>query len=173
MKKTIIAIGVVTILILTAVLIIRFSSPEDTWICQNGQWVKHGNPDLPKPNSACPLSNNSKNEVNQKTDKIIIEGPSPNEIITSPLVVKGQAVGNWFFEATFPLILKDENDNLIAQSYATAKGEWMTENFVPFEGIITFEKPQGGEKGILIFKKDNPSDLPQYDEELAIPVFFK
>lgn len=26
---------------------------EDNWLCQNGQWIKHGNPSLPQPNTAC------------------------------------------------------------------------------------------------------------------------
>jgi len=30
-----------------------FGGPEDTWICQNNQWVKHGNPDFPKPLRRC------------------------------------------------------------------------------------------------------------------------
>jgi hypothetical protein len=27
--------------------------PEDSWICQNGQWIKHGNPSAPSPTSQC------------------------------------------------------------------------------------------------------------------------
>lgn len=26
---------------------------EDTWLCQNGQWVKHGQPSAPQPTSQC------------------------------------------------------------------------------------------------------------------------
>jgi len=26
---------------------------EDTWICVDGQWVKHGVPRAPKPNTKC------------------------------------------------------------------------------------------------------------------------
>lgn len=30
-----------------------FSGDEDTWLCQNGQWVRHGNPSSPMPVSEC------------------------------------------------------------------------------------------------------------------------
>ncbi|MCL5009027.1 MAG: DUF2178 domain-containing protein [Patescibacteria group bacterium] len=32
---------------------LRLFSGEDTWLCQNGQWVKHGNPAAPAPSRAC------------------------------------------------------------------------------------------------------------------------
>src|SRR3990167_3722289 len=74
-------------------------------------------------------------------DLIEITSPQPNEEITSPLVVRGQARGNWYFEATFPIVLVDWDGRIIAESFAQAQGEWMTENFVPFRGVIDFEMP--------------------------------
>lgn len=52
MKKLLI---ISTLLIIVAVLAVRFilGGNEDTWICQNGEWVKHGNPDFPKPETVC------------------------------------------------------------------------------------------------------------------------
>lgn len=112
-----------------------------------------------------------------KENLIRVTVPRLNQMIASPLVVRGEARGNWFFEATFPVILTDWDGRIIAQSYAQAEGEWMTENFVPFEGKIEFENPENiGEfsrRGALIFKKDNPSGLPQYDDALEIPVRFR
>ena len=32
---------------------LRLLSGEDDWICQNGQWVKHGNPSFPAPTIEC------------------------------------------------------------------------------------------------------------------------
>ncbi len=37
----------------TAVFTVRFFSGEDDWICQNGQWVKHGSPNFEAPKSVC------------------------------------------------------------------------------------------------------------------------
>ena len=54
-KKKIIA-GIV-ILIATIWLGIRFilGGPEDNWVCQEGQWKKHGQPALPQPTGACTM----------------------------------------------------------------------------------------------------------------------
>ena len=49
----------------------------------------------------------------------------------------------------------------------------MTDKFVPFKGIIDFEKPAAGERGILVFKKDNPTGRSEHDDSLELPVYFK
>lgn len=52
--KNKIYIGLVIIVVfLAALFIARFSSPEDTWLCVNGQWVKHGTPSSPAPTTGC------------------------------------------------------------------------------------------------------------------------
>lgn len=33
---------------------VRLTSSEDTWICDNGQWVPHGIPSAPMPTTGCP-----------------------------------------------------------------------------------------------------------------------
>jgi len=46
----------VTVLFLVVALIatLRLFSGEDAWICENGTWIKHGNPDGPPPRRPCP-----------------------------------------------------------------------------------------------------------------------
>jgi len=109
----------------------------------------------------------------EKINLIRAEVPRPNDKISSPLEIKGEARGTWFFEASFPIRLLDENGNEITinPAYAQAQGDWMTENFVPFKATIEFETPTT-KKGTLILKKDNPSGLPQNADELRIPVSF-
>ncbi|BCX15766.1 MAG: hypothetical protein KatS3mg097_658 [Candidatus Parcubacteria bacterium] len=115
-----------------------------------------------------------------KNDQIEIFSPKPNEKIKSPLKITGQARGNWFFEATFPIVLTDWNGKIIAESYAQAKGEWMTTDFVPFEAILNFEttvfsdtlENHFSRRGYLILQKNNPSGLPEHDNTLKIPVIF-
>ncbi|MCX6737472.1 MAG: hypothetical protein NTX26_01895 [Candidatus Parcubacteria bacterium] len=57
MKKYSVYLMIVLGFIIVAVLglfLLRFlSGPEDLWICQEGNWVKHGNPNGPKPWIAC------------------------------------------------------------------------------------------------------------------------
>jgi spore germination protein GerM len=53
MKKTILTILAVAVVIGAVVLGMRFLSGEDDWICDNGEWVKHGNPSAAKPTEPC------------------------------------------------------------------------------------------------------------------------
>lgn len=105
-------------------------------------------------------------------ENIRVNSPLPNQVIKSPLIITGEARGTWFFEADFPVKLLDENGKEIAVHYAQALGDWMTEDFVPFQAEINFEKP-GTSTGVLILEKDNPSGLPEHDDELIIPVRFE
>ncbi len=109
-----------------------------------------------------------------KQDLIKVTEPLPNAVIQSPLTIRGEARGFWFFEASFPVQLLDGNGNEVPlnPSYIMTQGEWMTENFVPFEAQIEFQKP-ATKTGTLILKKDNPSDLPQNADQLIIPVSFQ
>lgn len=47
------------------VLVLRFAlgGNEDTWICQNGEWVKHGNPSQPQPVIPCEKDGQSIDEL--------------------------------------------------------------------------------------------------------------
>jgi len=119
--------------------------------------------------------------IKSKSNLIVVDEPRPFETIASPLTVRGRARGSWYFEASFPIILTDWDGRIIAQKYATAQGEWMTTDFVPFEGKLEFKSPvfEGADKdhfsrrGFIIFQKDNPSGLPEHDDALEIPVLFK
>jgi hypothetical protein len=41
------------ILALWAFVRFLLGGSEDSWICENGQWVKHGHPSAPMPNKGC------------------------------------------------------------------------------------------------------------------------
>jgi hypothetical protein len=105
-------------------------------------------------------------------DLIRLTSPRPNETITSPLVITGEARGTWFFEADFPVVLVDWDGIIVAQGVATAQSDWMTEDFVPFEATLNFTvDPQAySNRGALILQKDNPSGLPEHDNALEIPI---
>lgn len=107
-----------------------------------------------------------------KADLIRLDSPRPNQIIQSPLIIAGQARGNWFFEASFPVVLTNWDGLIIAQGIAHAKSDWMTTDFVPFEATLTFtvDKNVYSNRGSLILRKDNPSGLPAHNDALEIPV---
>ncbi len=50
-KKTTIIILVVLSII--SVFLVRLMSGEDNWICKNGQWITHGHPAGPPPDTRC------------------------------------------------------------------------------------------------------------------------
>lgn len=108
-----------------------------------------------------------------KSNLIIVDYPQAGGLITSPLTFSGQARGTWFFEASFPVFLVNWDGLIIAQGIAQATEDWMTEEFVPFTGSLEFEMPDYGDNGALIFQKDNPSGLPEFDDALEIPILFK
>lgn len=104
---------------------------------------------------------------------IRVTTPKPNDEIASPFTVTGEARGRWFFEASFPVKLLDANGTEIQLDppYIMTTEDWMSENFVPFEETFTFGPPMT-ETGTLVLMKDNPSGLPENDDEIRIPVRF-
>lgn len=114
------------------------------------------------------------NEI-EKSNLIRSNNPRPGDVIESPLDINGEARGYWFFEASFPVTLEDELGNILLNTFVEANppagGDWMTEDFVPYQKTIEFEKPKT-KKGKLILHKDNPSGLPEHDDALIIPIVF-
>jgi len=115
--------------------------------------------------------------IRGETDLIVIESPLPGEVVTSPLTIRGQARGNWYFEGDFPVVLTNWDGLIITEHYASARGEWMTQEFVPFEAVLEFETPADmgdfSRRGSLILQKDNPSGLPEFDDAIEFTVYFR
>lgn len=113
-----------------------------------------------------------------KPDLIRISSVEPNGAISSPLTITGEARGYWFFEADFPVVLTNWDGLIIAEGIAVAQSEWMTEDFVPFTVTLEFTSPykEGDpdfmKRGSLILHRSNPSDLPENDDALEIPIIF-
>jgi hypothetical protein len=104
---------------------------------------------------------------------IRVSSPIKNAVVTSPVRVIGEAVGNWYFEGTFPAVITDSANVVIGQAIVSAGGNWMTAKMVPFDVSITFNQQPVGSRGHIILKKDNPSGLAQNNASLDIPVIFK
>ena len=47
--------GIIGFVVFVGVVLvaIRIFTPEDTWLCQNGTWIKHGSPSMPMPTTGC------------------------------------------------------------------------------------------------------------------------
>ncbi len=110
-------------------------------------------------------------ENTKKDSEIIVYYPKPNDIVTSPLIVKGKAKGTWYFEGEFPITLYYGVGDSFVDVNAFALGEWMTEDYVDFEVIINFPEPQDND-GLLDLRKNNPSDIEEQNDSLRIPLRF-
>ncbi len=118
-----------------------------------------------------PVSYATPQSPSDKNDMIRVTSPLPNASVRSPLTVTGEARGNWYFEASFPVKILDANGKVLAQHYAEAQGDWMTTEFVPFRSTITFASSTTP-TGTLVLEKDNPSGLPEHADEIRIPISF-
>lgn len=170
------------VVVVTAV-ILKLSSKEDDWRCENGAWIRHGNPRIAAPTSPCgqiekvvsefiPASTEIVSDDNVvASSEIIITQPQPDQLVSSPLNISGFAKGTWFFEANIPVKLLDAQSQVITALGGQAQGDWMTENMVPFQATLNFMTT--ATSGYLVVSRDNPSGLPENEESFQIPVKFK
>ncbi|MBI5134195.1 MAG: hypothetical protein HZA81_02300 [Candidatus Taylorbacteria bacterium] len=107
-----------------------------------------------------------------ETAMIEITSPKEGDLVASPVFVAGRARGPWYFEASFPVQVIGADGKVLGEAPAQAQGEWMTEEFVPFSASVAFD-PGANSSGVIRFKKDNPSGLPENDAMVEIPVSFK
>jgi hypothetical protein len=111
--------------------------------------------------------------VPDKGEVITVVAPVKDSIISSPLSIAGRAIGTWFFEGSFPIALLDQNGRTIAEGHVSSQGVWQTEELVKFIGTLQFDQPTSGQKGTLVLKKNNPSDLRENDDSYELPIIFK
>ncbi len=92
-----------------------------------------------------------------------------NQVITTPSVIHGSATGNWFFEGSFPVVIKDEQGKTILTTFATADGEWMTTSPVLFH--VKLPRITAG-KYVITFTQDDPSggESGKPIESLSVPI---
>ena len=151
------------IICVVVVGIIWLRGPEDTWICQQGVWEKHGNPNSPMPDSGC-----GDKVVMIKDIEVFL--PQVNDSVSSPLEISGQARGSWYFEGSFPVQLTTVHGLVLGNTTAQAQSDWMTDDFVPFSATLSFTFPEEMTQAELIFEKNNPSGLAEHGVEFRIPV---
>ena len=100
--------------------------------------------------------------------RVIVTSPVSGASVSKTFTVTGEAPGNWYFEASFPVQVRDADNNKVGEGIAQAQSDWMTTAQVPFKADITVTGYSG--LATLVLLKDNPSGLPQNDDSLSIPV---
>ncbi len=105
-------------------------------------------------------------------ERVVVTSPKSGATVEKTFEVKGEAPGNWYFEASFPIQVRDADGNVIARTHANALSDWMTESQVPFSTTLNIDGSYSG-PATLILMKDNPSGLPEHDDALEIPIVIK
>jgi hypothetical protein len=109
-----------------------------------------------------------------QNELISVDTPTDGDEISSPVTISGEARGTWYFGADFPVEVVDNAGNSLGMAPATANGNWMTDNFVPFTGEIEFDASAAETAdGRVIFHRSNPSGLAENDDSVEIPVTFE
>lgn len=77
MRKITTTFGLICLVIGLFWFATRLISPEDTWLCVNGQWVKHGRPKDPPPASGCEAQSSPTATLGEETAAPSAEEPQP------------------------------------------------------------------------------------------------
>lgn len=108
--------------------------------------------------------------ANQPLSKSVsVTAPVAHSTVGSSFAIKGSAPGGWYFEASFPIQVRDKDGNVIGRTHASAQGEWMTTKQVSFTATMNIEGAYKG-PGTLVLMRDNPSGLPENDDAVEIPI---
>lgn len=144
-----------------------YACTQEAKICPDGSAV--GRVGLKCEFTACP---EIEKPIRPYTDLINIDSPKDGQVISGPIEIRGQARGSWYFEASFPVTLQDVQGNILTQMPITAQGEWVTNEFVPFVGQVSYQVTTTT-PATLVLENDNPSGLPENAKRIEIPVILQ
>ena len=101
--------------------------------------------------------------------RVSVSSPASGTTVGKSFAVVGEAPGNWYFEASFPIQVRDKDNNKIGQTIGQAQSDWMTTAQVPFSATMTLDASYSG-PATLVLLRDNPSGLPENDDAVSIPI---
>ncbi|MCF7820553.1 MAG: Gmad2 immunoglobulin-like domain-containing protein [Candidatus Pacebacteria bacterium] len=121
------------------------------------------------------IDGNSENIISEKaiSENIKVYNPEIGQTIFSPLEIRGEARGTWFFENNFSIILTDWDGRIIGEALASSSEDWMTEEFIPFTATLKYRLSDDlvSSRANIIFQKSNPSGLPENASSLEYVVY--
>lgn len=117
MKKLIVFPFILVLLIISLILLIRFTlgGSEDSWICQDGQWIKHGQPSSSMP--ATPCGENADQIIGGDTDEhgcLLAAGYSWCQTKQTCLRAWEEFCGPSHFDPIFSLMIQLRDDTQTA-----------------------------------------------------------
>lgn len=104
--------------------------------------------------------------VRLESENIYVSAPAPDQTVTSPVTVSGQAR---VFENVVNIRLRDEDGRILAETYTTADAPDIGQ-FGPFSISLSFDAPTGTTGTIEVFQQ-SARDGSETDT-VSIPVRF-
>ena len=125
----------------------------------------------PGPDKSSTSVSDSESPAPFSSENVKVSTPLPGAEVGKTFKIVGEARGDWYFEAVFPIQAHDSANNRVGGGTAKAQSDWMTSEFVPFSGEITIDNYSG--PATLALLKNNPSRLPENDDAVSIPIIIK
>ncbi len=155
MKKTNFLLAVVAIILLSAIILrvqqLRNNSHEPV------------NEELVEENEIEKEEEASIDYTEPEEEAIKIIQPLENELVSSPLKIKGMIPANWLLEANYYVVLSDNEDkSIIDVSQIETEYEWDTMETVAFFSILEFSDLSG--QGIISIREMKDNSLIYVDE---------
>ena len=157
-----------TLVIILLVGIIAFLSWK---ILSEAQPMPLGSSETPRPTEPVPtpVPAPSIDPNAPLSSRVNVTTPAKRATVKRSFDIAGSAPGNWYFEASFPIQVRDANNAVIGRAVARAEGDWMTEKLVPFKATVTLDAGYSGTADLILLR-DNPSGLPENDDSVTIPI---
>jgi hypothetical protein len=128
------------------------------------------NTDIATTTAPIVVASSTEVEVVGKKGVLEIYNLKEGQVISNKFTIEGRAAG-WYFEGSFPIEIVDSKGKTIATSPAVAQTNWMTGEFVNFKAEMSLASTTSS-TGTIIFKKDNPSAEPKFDDSFSLTVKF-
>jgi hypothetical protein len=98
-----------------------------------------------------------------------VTAPASGASVERTFTVSGVAPNGWYYEAVFPIQIRDGDDNLIASGQGKAQSDWTVSGPVPFSATITVPANFSGPANLILLR-DNPSGLPENFDEVTVSI---
>lgn len=93
-----------------------------------------------------------------------------DSIVPNTYSITGMAIGGWFSEGSFPVLVYDSRGVLLDRAHAYAQNEWRVPGLVPFNAWLSFDDPTTA-TGTVVFVKNN-ADVSLPAEKIIVPIKF-
>lgn len=102
---------------------------------------------------------------------ISVSAPEGDARVGHSFTVEGRARGTWYADGAFPVEIQNESGVVLVRASAKAAGDWMSPDFVPFS--LEVATPYYSGPARIVLKMANPSDRPERDTSISIPVMIQ